>query len=380
VRFQRMARVTVAAAVITLAVAGCGGGSGDKGSDFSDCKYQLGFFGALTGDQANLGINIRNGAQLAIEQHNEGAGECVGLKKFDSAGDPAQAPALARKAVGDKTLLGIIGPAFSGETKASGGTFEQGKLPLISASATNPLLAENGWTTFHRILGNDNTQGPAAAKYIKDVMKAPKVFVVDDATEYGEGLAKIVTRDLGAAVVGTDTVQVKQTDFAATVTKIKASGAKVFFYGGYYAEGGLLRKQLTDAGGKDITMVAADGVKDPGFVKAAGQAAAEGTVLTCPCLPPSKTTGSFAADYKERFDIDAGTYSGEAYDAAGVFLAGVDAGKTTREAMNDFVGAYSGDGVTKAIKFDAKGEVANPVIWAYKVKGGQIVEDQEIAQ
>jgi branched-chain amino acid transport system substrate-binding protein len=379
VRFQRMARMTVAAAVIALAAAGCGSGDGGgSGSGSGDCKYQLGFFGALTGDSANLGINIRNGAKLAIDQYNKDAKDCVGLKEFDSAGDPAQAPGLARKAVTDKTVLGIIGPAFSGESKAANGTFDQGKLPIITASATNPALAENGWKIFHRILGNDASQGPAAARYIKDVMKAPKVVVIDDATEYGKGLATIVKNDLGSAVVATDTVQAKQTDFAATVTKIKASGAKAFFYGGYYAEGGLLRKQLTDAGGKDITMVAADGVKDPGYVKAAGQAAAEGTVLTCPCLPPSKAEGTFAADYKKAFGADAGTYSGEAYDAATVFLKGVEAGKTTRPAMNDFVGSFSGDGVTKSIKFDAKGEVIDKVIWAYKVKGGQIVEDQEI--
>jgi branched-chain amino acid transport system substrate-binding protein len=371
--------MTVTAAVIALAAAGCGGG-GDGGSGGSgDCKHSVGFFGALTGDQANLGINIRNGAKLAVDEYNaDNKDNCVTLKEFDSAGDPAQAPGLARRAVTDKTLLGIIGPAFSGESKAANGTFDQAGLPIITASATNPLLAENGWKTFHRILGNDASQGPAAARYIKDVMKAPKVFVVDDATEYGKGLATIVENDLGSAVVGTDTVQVKQTDFAATVTKIRASGAKAFFYGGYYAEGGLLRKQLTDAGGKDITMVAADGVKDPGYVKAAGQAAAEGTVLTCPCLPPSKAEGTFAADYKKAFGADAGTYSGEAYDAATVFLKGVEAGKTTRPAMNDFVGSFSGDGVTKSIKFDAKGEVIDKVIWAYKVKGGQIVEDQEI--
>ena len=42
----------------------------------------------------------------------------------------------------------------------------------ITPSATNPTLADNGWKTFFRALGNDATQGPAAAKYIKDTLKA----------------------------------------------------------------------------------------------------------------------------------------------------------------------------------------------------------------
>jgi branched-chain amino acid transport system substrate-binding protein len=384
VQFQRSVRTTVAVAAVALVVAGCGSGSGGGGSsgyDYSKCKQQIGFFGALTGDQANLGISIRNGVQLAIDQHNAKVGDasCVGLTPFDSAGDPNQAAPLARKAVQDQKVIGIVGPAFSGESKVANPTFEQGGLPIITASATNPTLADQGFKIFHRILGNDNTQGPAAAKYIRDVLETPEVFVVDDASEYGAGLANIVKRDLGAAVVGTDTVQIKQTDFSATVTKIKASKVKAFFYGGYYAEAGLLRKQLSDAGGQAITMVAADGVRDPGFVKAAGQAAAEGTILTCPCLPASKISGTFSQDFEKEYGTPPGTYAGEAFDAATVFLEGIKAGKTTRAAMVDFIGSFSGQGVTKSIKFDAKGEVLDKVIWAYQVKGGQIVENQEIS-
>jgi branched-chain amino acid transport system substrate-binding protein len=381
VRFKRMARTTVAAAVIALAAAGCGGGgTGSGGPDYADCKQQIGFFGALTGDAANLGINIRNGVKLAVDQYNKTAASCVGLVEFDSQGVPEQAPPLARKAATDQRILGIVGPGFSGESDVANPTFEQAGLPIITASATNPTLADHGWKTFHRILGNDATQGPAAARYILTTLKAEKVFVVDDASAYGKGLATLVRRDLGAALAGTDTVQQKQTDFSATVTKIKASGASAFFYGGYYSEAGKLRKQLTDAGGKGITMVAADGVKDPGFVEAAGQAAAEGTIVTCPCLPPSKTKGTFVADYQKAFRTPPGTYSGESFDAATVFLKAIDGGKTTRAAVNEFVGAYQGEGITKTVQFDAKGEVIDKVIWAYKVTGGKIVEDREVPE
>jgi branched-chain amino acid transport system substrate-binding protein len=209
------------------------------------------------------------------------------------------------------------------------------------------------------------------------VIKADKVAVVDDGSEYGAGLAAIVKQSLGSQVVATDTVATKQTDFGPTVTKIKSSGAKVFFYGGYYPEAGLLRKQLTEAGGQDITMVSADGVKDDGFMKAAGTSA-DGTILTCPCLPPSKTAGTFAADYKAAFGEDAGTYSAESFDSAQVFLDGIDAGKTSRSAMNDWVNAYDKDGVSKHIKFDSTGEVSDKKVWAYKVTGGKILEDQEV--
>lgn len=361
-----------------LVLSGCG--SNDDNSSASSgkkCDLKLGFFGALTGDAANLGKNIRAGADLAINQYNEQNADCkVNLVDFDSQGSPDQAPGLAKKAIDDKSLVGIIGPAFSGESEAADPLFEEAGLSTITASATDPALADNGYKYFHRILGNDNSQGPAAAKYIKDTLKAQKVFVIDDASAYGKGLADIVKGDLGDQVVGTDTIQVKQTDFSATVTKVKSSGADAVFFGGYYAEAGLIVKQLRDAGSK-ATMVVGDGVKDEGFIQAAGKSAAEGTVITCPCLPPDQAK-AFYDDYKAANGADPGTYGAEAYDAANVFLAGIKDGKTDRAALNDFVTAFTGQGATKNVAFDDKGEVSEVIIWAYTVKGGKIVPDQEV--
>ena len=361
-----------------LALSACGGttSSGDKSAGGKACDLKIGFFGALTGDAANLGINIKNGAELAVNQYNEKNADCkVTLVTFDSQGDPSIAPGLAQKAVTDKKLVGIVGPAFSGESKAADPIFEKAGLNLISASATNPALSENGWKTFHRILGNDATQGPAAAKYMKDILKVDKAFVIDDSSEYGKGLADIVRKDLGAMVVGSDAIQQKQTDFSGTVTKVTASKAPAVFFGGYYAEAALLVKQLR-AAGYTGTFVAADGVKDDGFIKAAG-AAAEGAIVTCPCLPPDQAP-EFATAFKKAYNSDPATYSAEAYDAANVFLAAIAAGKSASADMTAFIGSYDQKGVTKQVKFDAKGEPANVSVWAYKVTGGKIVPDQEI--
>jgi branched-chain amino acid transport system substrate-binding protein len=375
---RSLIKIGAPAVAAALALSACGGTTGGSGSTAGGkaCDLKIGFFGALTGDAANLGINIKNGAELAVNQYNEKNADCkVTLVSFDSQGDPSVAPALAQKAITDKKLVGIVGPAFSGESKAADPIFDKAGLNIISASATNPDLSENGWKTFHRVLGNDATQGPAASKYIKDVLKAQKTFVIDDSSEYGKGLADIVRKDLGGMVSGNDSIQQKQTDFSGSVTKVRASNSEALFFGGYYAEAALLVKQLR-AAGWDGTFVAADGVKDDGFIKAAG-AAAEDAVITCPCLPPDQAP-EFAAAYKKAYNSDPATYSAEAYDAANVFLAGVAAGKTSSEDMTAFIKSYDQPGVTKRIKFDAKGEPAEVTVWAYKVEGGKIVADQEI--
>ncbi len=144
---------------------------------------------------------------------------------------------------------------------------------------------------------------------------------------------------------------------------------------GLYDEAALLLKQLRSAGYQG-TFVAADGVKDDGFIKAAGSAA-EGAIITCPCLPPDKAA-EFSGAFEKAYGSPPATYSAEAYDAANVFLAGIAAGKTSSEDMNAFIKSYDQPGVTKQIQFDEKGEPAHVSVWAYKVEGGKIVPDQEV--
>jgi branched-chain amino acid transport system substrate-binding protein len=364
--------------------AACNSTSKSSSSANKNCGFEIAFFGALTGSSANLGVNIEQGAELAIDQYNTKNGaNCITVKKFDSQGTPDAAPGLARQLVTDKKIVGIVGPAFSGESAAADPIFDQAGIPLITPSATNPTLSTSGWKIFHRAVANDNAQGPAAANYIKDSLKATKVFVADDQSAYGAGLASAVKTSLGSLVVGTDKTGAdgKQTDFSATAQKVVASGATAFFYGGYYQNAGLLRKQLSAAGWKG-TQIGGDGVNDPGFAKAAGNVAATGSIVTCPCSPASKAGGSFVSDYKTKFSQDAGTYSDVAYDAANIFLGGIDAGNHTPATMNTYLSTVNYSGVANTYKFTATGELDPSLIkvWAFKFGAdGVTVPDQQAA-
>src|SRR4029450_8362419 len=135
--------------------------------------------------------------------------------------------------------------------------------------------------------------------------------------------------DLGDLVADTDTIQQKQTDFGPTVTKVKASGADALWFGGYYAEAGLLAKQLK-AGGWKGTFVAGDGTLDPGFIEAAGGPARARCAPTPPAAPADE---AFTQKYKALSGQEPGTYSTEGYDTMNVFLQAVAAGKSTRQYM-----------------------------------------------
>jgi branched-chain amino acid transport system substrate-binding protein len=338
----------------------------------------IAYIGALTGANAALGIAISDGAKLAMEQHNKNNPNCqVAYKTFDSQGDPSIAPGVSTQAINEKDIVGVVGLPFSGESKAVGAAFNSAGLVTVSPSATDPALSQNGWKTFHRDLGTDASQGPAAAQFMVNDLGASKICVIEDDSDYGEGLAAEVQKALGSKVVCTDNVKTGQKDFSATVNKVVAAAPDAVFYAGYYAEAGPFAQQLHSAGysGK---FVGPDGVKDPQFIKLAGQAAAQGAYFTCPCVP-ADASATFASQYQAAFGSPPQTYSAEAYDAATILLSGIDHGNTTRAKLLQWVDNYDADGITKHIKFASDGDLAGqPAIWSYVVQGNNIVKYKEI--
>ncbi len=327
---------------------------------------KLAFAGAKTGANAALGINIINGAKVALDAHNKKNPGCqVTVAEFDTEGDPQKATQVAPQIINDPTIIGLLGPAFSGETKATGGTFNQAGLLSATASATNVALTTNGWKTFFRGLANDGIQGPADAKYATDSLKYKKVCVVQDDSDYGVGLAKTVNAALGSVADSKCAANVKtgDKDFSSTVSSIKGESPDAIFYAGYFAEAAPFAAQLRSAG-VTAAFVSADGVNDPQFVKQAGSAAKD-AVLSCPCGP---APASFASAYKALNNADPGVYSTEGYDLMTIMLKAVDSGVTTRPAMVDYFKKYDGDGLARHYKWDDKGELAQALIWIYKVQ------------
>lgn len=322
--------------------------------------------GALNGPDAALGINIKNGVQLAVDKHNAANPGCqVQLKTFDTEGDPQKASAIAPQIVDDQYTIGLVGPAFSGETNATGDVFNQAGLVAATASATNVTLSEKGWRTFFRGLANDGVQGPSVANYLKNTLGHRKVCVVDDSTDYGLGLAQAVRETLGPVADPACNISVKKgdKDFSAAVTQVKGASPQSVFFSGYYAEAAPFVQQLKDGGFEGI-FVSADGTKDPEFVKQAGEASKD-ALLSCPCGP---ATGGFAEEYSEKFDQEPGTYSTEGYDLGTILVKGIDSGAITRQALLDYVRNYNGQGVARNYQWTPQGELTSTLIWMYKVQ------------
>ncbi len=385
---KRIVRAAALMLGLTLVVAACGS---DKKSDTTDTtgggaapkEYSLAFVGPLTGDAANLGIYIRDGAKVAVDEFNKAnPGIKITLKEFDTQGDPAQAPTVLDKYINDDSILGIVGPAFSGETKAVLPTLEENGLVMVSASATKTDLPTvvPGSKSFHRVLPNDAAQAAGVVKYLDAKLKPKTIAIIHDNSEYGKGLAvdQVATQlPASVKVVATEAIDPKSQDFSAAVNAVKAAKPDVIFYGGYYEAAGRLKKQLADAG-VTATFISGDGALDAGFVKAAG-AAADGALLSCPCYFASEASpgklGEFAKAYAKLIGNVPGTYSSEAFDSANILMTGIKAGNTDRTKLRDYVESLTkvDYAISKDVTFKADGDIEANGIFIFTVKDGKIV-------
>ncbi|MDQ2756493.1 MAG: branched-chain amino acid ABC transporter substrate-binding protein [Actinomycetota bacterium] len=369
---------------------GTGGGLGSKdagGAGGSGSVYTVAFQGPLSGDNQQLGINEVNGAQLAVEQANAtgNLGFTLKLLKADDGGEASKAPAAAAQILQDPTVMGVVGPSFSGTSKAVGTSFGSAGLAIVNPSASNGTLQTLGFKTWHRIVPNDFAEGPAMADWL--AKKSQKVFVLNDLSDYGAGVAGAVEKELkakGIAVV-TAGVDAKTTDYGATAQIIKQSGATALFYGGYDAQAALLAKALTAVKYTGLES-AGNGVKSSVFTSGAG-ASGDGWYFSCGCqdatvAPDSK---AFTAAYQTKFNTPPSTYSPEAFDATNLLIDAIKAAKAAgtvdRASVDAQVSKADFKGITGNIKFGPDGDLPAGVgtVNLFQQKAGKIVSLGDIS-
>jgi len=175
----------------------------------------------------------------------------------------------------------VIGPFNSGVTMPASEVYQENNILEITPSATNPKITERGLWNIFRTCGRDDQQGEVAGAYILKNFKGKKIAIVHDKTTYGQGLADETRKALtkgGVKDVLYEGINVGEKDFSALVSKIKASGADLVFWGGLHTEGGLIVRQMRDQGLKTLFM-GGDGITDDEFASIAGPGA-EGTLMT----------------------------------------------------------------------------------------------------
>ncbi|WP_432826838.1 ABC transporter substrate-binding protein [Dactylosporangium sp. CA-092794] len=367
----------VALAVVLVAAVTClaqdflphgGSPSATATQDANECPQTLAFMAELTGDGAGDGPGELDAVELAVAQDNAAhADGCqVRLQQYDTAvtGDVAKSASLI---AGDPSILGVVGPTYGSEATKAVPVFESAGLAVISPSASDSVLTTKGWKVFHRTLPSDDDQADAAARYLRDTLKARRVFVIGDDTDFGVDVSARIAATLGgAAVAGHAAVTEDTADWSPLVNQVKGSGADAVYFGGYADDVAPFVQRLRAVLPK-IPVVSGDRIITESFRKTSGDAG-HGTYATCPCVPVNEGIDAFRTQFNARFGESPQFYAPETYDAARIILAGLRAGKTTRPAMLQFVDAWDGDGLGRHIKFGPGGGLAVPAlnVWAYQ--------------
>jgi len=374
-----------AAAAVLVAATTFAGTSAQAAIKSVSLVYQ----GPLTGANAQTGQDQVLGVQAALELYNESNPSVkVTLIKADDQGDPSVAGTVAPGIASNKNVVGIVGPAFSGASIASFPSYRSAGIPIVSPSATrttltDPKSPDNGFPVFHRVLATDALQGPALVRWGTEGVATPKIYIIDDQSAYSTGLRDLAKAYIKAnaakySVVGSDSIPQNTADYSATTSKIKASGANVVIYTGYYADAGALAKSLHDGGYKGI-FAGGDGVLNNAFIAAAGKDAAEGARFTAGALPfeLAATAAQKAALTKATGVTSAQghAYVTEAFNATNVFLSLISQGKVTRGSIQNGITAGTfatvGGGT---ISFTRWGEVKGGApISGFVASAGQIV-------
>jgi branched-chain amino acid transport system substrate-binding protein len=338
----------------------------------ADLTVKIGQVSPLTGELSHIGKDDENGVRLAIEDLNarkfqiNGQAVTFVLDSQDDAADPKTAVTVAQKLI-DDGVAGVVGHANSGTSIPASKIYFDAGVPMITESATNPKLTQQGFSNVFRMVANDVRQGTVMGTYLVHDLNARKVAIVDDRTAYGQGLADEIEKAVKAAggtVVAREFGTDKTTNWMAILTTIKSRQPEGIAFTGGDTQAAAFIQQAQKLGIK-AKLIAGDEACTPQFIKLAGSAMNGDAYCTLAGVPPAKMPQgpAFFKRYQSRFGVPVQLYAPYAYDAVMTLANAMQsAGSTDPKVYLPKLRAAKLDGVTGTIHFDDKGDIRNGAI------------------
>lgn len=339
----------------------------------------IGVVAPLTGAVAAFGDQVKKGAETAVEEINKKGGvlgEKLVLKFADDAGEPKQGVSAANQIVGEGIKF-VVGPVTTGVAIPVSDVFAENGVLMVTPTATGPDLTARGLENVLRTCGRDDQQANVMAEYVLKHFKDKNVAVVHDKGAYGKGLADAFKSDLnkgGVKEVHYDSVTPGDKDFSALVTKLKAAKVDVVYFGGYHAEGGLLSRQLHDAGLK-ATVLGGEGLSNTEFWAIGGDSA-QGTLFTNAADALKNEDSKAAAAALAAKNIPAEAFTMNAFAAVEVIAAGITKAGSAEDSAAVAKALKSGEPIATAIgklTYGENGDLTSPSFSLFKWDNGKIV-------
>lgn len=281
--FLKVAAVSLLTVLMAATVAGCGGSS--------DKEIKIGLLNEMTGGNATIGSAAANGAKLAIKEINANGGllgKQIKAVVADNKSEPSEAANAMTKLLTQDRVVAVTGTFSSSNAIAAASVAEANKKPYLVAGATNPKVTVDEKTKtvkkfIYRVCFIDPFQGTVAANFASNDLKVKKAaMLVDNSSDYSKGLAEYFEAAFtkaGGEIVSNEAYLQKDTDFKATLTKIKSKGADILYVPGYYEEVGKIVKQAREMG-ITVPVIGADGWDSPKLAEIASVSALNDTYFT----------------------------------------------------------------------------------------------------
>jgi branched-chain amino acid transport system substrate-binding protein len=336
----------------------------------------------LSGSQSAIGVDIKNSAQLAIEQLSEPLtkmGFTVELAPFDDQANPDTGVANAKAIVSDPAVLGILAHYNSGVCIPASEEYHAAGLAAVSPGCTNPKITDRNYPELNRVCGRDDVQGAVGAEFAKS-LGIKTVWVLSDKGAYGQGIAtyfKQQAEERGIKVLGvTDTDE--KDNFDAILNPILSAKPDTIYFGGMFDHTAVFYKQAREKGYKGLFLTC-DGLDSSDSTKIAGKALIEGlgTYYSSTVGPPQSypNTAKFISDFKTKFGSIPQPFCAQANDGTAMLLKAIEnAAKANNgklptrpevckalRAIRDF------PGITGTISLNTKGDLSMNTYFVLKV-------------
>ncbi|HRK40193.1 MAG TPA: ABC transporter substrate-binding protein [Burkholderiaceae bacterium] len=346
---HRAACQTLALAAATLALAG--------GAHAAD-KVKVGLLSTLSGPGAGLGVDIRDGFQLAVKHSG---GKLGGLPAevivADDQASPDAAKQTADRLVKRDKVDFMTGIVFSNVMLAVGQPIFQSKTFYISANAgpsqyagaqCNPYFFNVAWQ-------NDNLH-EAVGKVVTDKGFKKAAILAPNYPAGKDALAGFKRFFKGEVVQETYTA-LNQLDYGAELSKIRGSGADAVYI---FLPGGMginFIKQFVGAGlSKDMTLFGPGFSGDEDVIRAVGEPML-GMFNTSQWAHDMNNPANvkFVTDFQKEYGRLPSLYASQGYDAARLIDAAVRDTKgklDDKNAVRKALQAAKFDSVRGAFKFN----------------------------
>ena len=352
-------------------------------SAFTADVVKLGIAEPMTGAMAVGGELCMRGYELAHEQKPEVLGKQVELVLVDNKSDKVEAANAVSRLIERDGVVAVFVGYGSSMAIPGGEVADKAGIPMLSASATNPLVTQGKDFVF-RACFLDPFQGEVMARYtFEDLGVKKAALLVDIAQDYSVGLANFYKKtfeELGGEIVSDTKYNTGDQDFSAQLSQIIASGAEALFFPGYFGDVALIAIQGRELGYTG-QYLGGDTLHNPTLVELAGDAA-EGLIASTffvddeELAKDNPEAEKFIKLFKEKYNESPNAVSVLTYDSYNLMLDAIErAGSFDPAAIRDALAATKDFlGAGGSITIDEIGDAVKPAILVKIVNGDFIYE------